>query len=589
MAKGKRASLKDKDSESLGLTPKKGKGIDLLFGGPSSTSEASADEQSDSEADIVESSAAVDTSLSGITASDDRLVDELGLPVALEEPPDDLILASPPTDAAVTGGEDAVDPSMSPFAMPTVETLESSEPTGNENDLSGILVEDVSPIVEEENLSSSLQENDLSGLVDDNTSPDTVSGSDLSGMVNDDLSDMIVEDSPGDLSGLTSTSPDIATTPTGDLSGLGSDVAQPVTTPPPVTFPPSSPPPTTAAPINVPPPTTPQPRTTPNLPEAARVAVNTFSGVVAEGGTVSAQGILPEDALLERGDNILAVEKRTLEQDEAVTEKVLRYIGRERRERLDQQIEAMYERVANELSDHKDDAAFALKTLSAAQDIVIEDPRQYDEALYRVAVVKTMLVRKRNLRRWSYSWGLFVYFFAIAWMGVFIAGFFIDFGNIASANLSETADAVRSAWASGLSGGLGGVLGILYSLSWRVAIKHEFDRQYIMKYLVQPFMGFLLGAIVFFITSAGFLVLGGNPTQGTQFLGGNQLIFVQILLGVIAGFRQRDVYYWIDRIVQRLSPTATESKEPSSVVPSEDYARLQEAEDVVAQKVKEIL
>ena len=34
MAKRKRASLKDKSPESLGRTQKKGKGIDVLFGGP---------------------------------------------------------------------------------------------------------------------------------------------------------------------------------------------------------------------------------------------------------------------------------------------------------------------------------------------------------------------------------------------------------------------------------------------------------------------------------------------------------------------------------------------------------------------------
>jgi hypothetical protein len=34
MARKKRASLKDKGPEALGLTPKKGKGIDVLFGGP---------------------------------------------------------------------------------------------------------------------------------------------------------------------------------------------------------------------------------------------------------------------------------------------------------------------------------------------------------------------------------------------------------------------------------------------------------------------------------------------------------------------------------------------------------------------------
>ena len=325
----------------------------------------------------------------------------------------------------------------------------------------------------------------------------------------------------------------------------------------------------------------------------APVTLDTFGGVVTGAIPVSEEAILPEDALLKRGDHTLAVEQRSQpEQDDAITEKVMRYIGHERRERLDQQIESLYERVAEELSSHKEDAAFALKTLSEAQDIVIEDPRHYNEALYRVAVVKTMLVRKKNLRRWSYSWGMFVFFYALLWLAAFIAGYFLPIANISDLaqgnanNATLGIIAIRAAWLSSLAGGIGGVVAILYSLSWRVAIKQEFDRQYIMKYLVQPVMGLLLGAVIFFITSAGFLFFGGSVENilndnSTSFLGVNQIIAIQMVLGFIAGFRQRVVYYMIDKIIERLSPEVTESKGPSSVVPSEDYARLFFSENLI--------
>ena len=39
MARKKRASLKDKGPEILGLTHSKGKGIDVLFGGPTEDSD----------------------------------------------------------------------------------------------------------------------------------------------------------------------------------------------------------------------------------------------------------------------------------------------------------------------------------------------------------------------------------------------------------------------------------------------------------------------------------------------------------------------------------------------------------------------
>jgi hypothetical protein len=315
-----------------------------------------------------------------------------------------------------------------------------------------------------------------------------------------------------------------------------------------------------------------------------RVKIDTVSGIAAEKVTIAEEDILPEDALTKTGDHTLMVaEREIVEREESVTEQIIRYIGRERREKLDQEIMSLYERVADELSDSKDDAAFALKTLREAQDIVIEDISQYDEALYRVAVVKTMLVRKHNLRRWSYTWGMFVFFYAVVWLLLFIAGIeFVDLSDVT--DVGQGAAALRSAWISALAGGIGGVMAILYSLSWRVAIKHEFDRQYVMKYLVQPVMGFVLGAVIFFITSAGFLLFSSSPVGSTgsdaeAFIGGPQLVAFQILLGFIAGFRQRVVYFMLDRIVQRLSPKAGETKGPSSVVPGEDLQRLQEAQE----------
>jgi len=60
MARKKRASLKDKGPEALGLTQKKSKGIDVLFGGPpgdtvSSTSPTSPDPDSEEQKQKAES------------------------------------------------------------------------------------------------------------------------------------------------------------------------------------------------------------------------------------------------------------------------------------------------------------------------------------------------------------------------------------------------------------------------------------------------------------------------------------------------------------------------------------------------------
>lgn len=583
MTKRKRASLKDKSPESLGMAPEKGKGIDLLFGGPLSQN---ADAETDAEAE--DDSAAAETAAYG-----DRAVDELGLPVALEAPPDDLILASPPAASASASGEaDAVNPATSPFAMP--ETFDVSN-AGDATDLTGILEENNSPKVEEETLVSSAQ--DLSGPVAETTSPTPVKEADMSSEDQaTDLSGLVVEDT------LSTPAPapigaDLPAAVT-DLSGLmpadeglsGLDVGAPAV-----------PPPTTAAPINVPAPvytyapppavdatpyTPPPPMANIPPPSTATGApslsppriIESVGGIVSERTAISAEDILPEDILVKTGDSIITVEKREkLERDQAKTEQIVKYIGPERRKKLDDEIEELYYVVAKELSDSKDDSSFALKTLREAQEIVIEDISDYDDALYRVAVVRTMLVRKQNLRRWSYTWGMVVFAYATVCLLLFVAGMvFVDFSSFAE-GLTQGAAALTSSWITALTGGIGGVIAIYYSLSWRVAFKQEFDRQYIMKYLVQPVMGFVLGAVIFFITGAGYLVFNPGAAQESSnslFFGSEQLIAIQIILGFVAGFRQRVVYYMIDKIVEKISPEETESKGPSSVVPGDDYNKI---------------
>jgi hypothetical protein len=171
-----------------------------------------------------------------------------------------------------------------------------------------------------------------------------------------------------------------------------------------------------------------------------------------------------------------------------------------------------------------------------------------------------MIARKRNIRRWSYTWGLFVFFYALAALGVFVAGYLLsNLMNTMFISGNESLKAVAAAWFSALAGGVGGSLGILYSLYWHVAFKQDFDKQYIMYYLVQPVMGFFLGFAVYFIVASGFLLVNFAINSGTNsssdVLSATTVIAIQVLLGFIAGFRQRFVLEMIDKIVQRVSPT----------------------------------
>lgn len=602
MAKRKRASLKDKSPESLGLTQKKGKGIDLLFGGPAETQaddagQPDAEAESENELNVSDSdSASSDAFFSTEAVDADRPVDELGLPVALEAPPDDLILASAPTEAAAgqTGDEITADLATSPFAMPVSDVSTTGEPVSDANDLTGILGEESLPTPaeeeEEENLSSSRDENDLTGIMAEGTPSDTGPADDLSGIV--------IEEPAGEASADTSAT---------DLSGLsaaGEDLAADMGAAP-TPFPSPAPPPTTAAPISVSPmpatapsfgaapaastmayaPSTSTAGYTPSPPPAAEPAppppprnieLEGLSGGVtrtlgAFGQDLTREDFAPKDEL---PDSALTVtEREKLARDDAITEKVLQYIGPERRNELFEEIRALHDEVATRLSGNKTDVSFALETLRQANDIIIEDPRQYDEALYRVALVKTMLVRKATLSYWSYRMGLLILLYGVIFTVLCILGYFapIDFSALLRGD--QLGPIFEAVWFSGLAGGLGGSVEIFWRLYYRVSVKQDFDPQYLMYYLVKPILGFVLGLIMYFLVAVGSSMVGVDTNTILPQAGTNTGFLLAIFLGFIAGFRQESVFDMIYVLVKKIAPAVPEGGS-KPVIPVEEESHI---------------
>ena len=580
MAKSKRASLKDKGPESLGLAPKKNKGIDLLFGGAVNKDSIDSDVQLDGE--MENNDMPDDTRVGGTSdiapepsETDERLVDELGLPVALEAPPDDLILASDPLTSPT---EDiSFDAASSPFVFPQAEVTLDSD-TDDANDLSGIVEDNNNTILEGENLSSSEEKENLSGIVED-------TGSDES-----DLSALAAE--ANDLSGLVTSSPvaeveasvgvEPAVESVNDLSGLVEETqaSVPSYSPPP---PPPTPEVGTAA---YTPPT--YAYTPPPAPAAAPVGpaagASPYQGVTidaAPAGVVNAlstfaetvpitrDSFKPQDEFAEVGDHTLSVtEYQAAEKDAALAEKILNYVGSERRDKLFDEVERLYTAVAKDLSGSKTDANFALDTLRQAHNLILEDPREYDEAYYRVAIVKTMLDRKSNLQRWSYTWGLFVLFYGIAWLVLCMFGYFlpIDMSQLQGETVTSVA---LQAWFSGLAGGIGGAVAILWTLYYRVSVKQDFDRQYLMWYMVKPILGFVLGLVMYFLLIAASSLFGSTDATAPGFDSATG-IALAIFFGFVAGFRQDNVYDWIYVIIKAISPKASaESQSKTPVVPYE--------------------
>jgi hypothetical protein len=248
---------------------------------------------------------------------------------------------------------------------------------------------------------------------------------------------------------------------------------------------------------------------------------------------------------------------------------VLNRLGEERQEALFKEIDTLVVKAAQVLSVDKG-LDEALSLLREARDISIERPRQFDQAEYRVAKVRAMLERKQNISRWSLIYGYPVLLYEVVWFLLLLGSLLFDHslaafianvtGGVSSDLGSLSMEHIFPLWNTMAWGGIGGVVGSLYSLYWHAAVEQDFDRQYVMWYIVQPIMGVILGGIVYLIIASGFISIqvlaaqASTVSEAAQSMANPAVKAFHSAVAVVAGFRQRFVFELLDKIVQVLTP-----------------------------------
>ncbi|MBN1639969.1 MAG: hypothetical protein JXA09_01945 [Anaerolineae bacterium] len=229
-------------------------------------------------------------------------------------------------------------------------------------------------------------------------------------------------------------------------------------------------------------------------------------------------------------------------------------VGDERRQALWDQITVLYREVPIALSAHplQDEA---LQLLQEAQDILIKRPREFDLAQYKVGQVHSIVVRRKNTARWTSSYGWATLLYEVFWVavlahGILLAPYYVSQIEAAIGG-AERYVSIGQLWNCAAWGGVGGVLGALYSLYWHAAKVKDFDKQYVMWYVVQPLIGLIIGALVYAIVDAGFLSLVSGSTPAQELT----IKAFPYTLACIAAFRQRFILEIVDRLIQVLAGT----------------------------------
>jgi hypothetical protein len=228
---------------------------------------------------------------------------------------------------------------------------------------------------------------------------------------------------------------------------------------------------------------------------------------------------------------------------------VLDYVGLKQRQALWQEISEMYRQVPEVLStDELHDEALTL--LQKAQDILMEKPRQFDVAQYCVSQVRTILIRRKNTTRWTNTYGWATFLYEVLWIvalsaAILFAPVVVNWIEGILGTLPSFI-VVADLWNTSAWGAVGGVAGALYSLYWHAAHEKDFDKQYIMWYIVQPVFGVIIGAAIYIFFGAGLINIIGESGTGVT----TPLDLFPYAVAWLAGFRQRFILELVDRFVQ---------------------------------------
>jgi hypothetical protein len=211
---------------------------------------------------------------------------------------------------------------------------------------------------------------------------------------------------------------------------------------------------------------------------------------------------------------------------------------------LAERIERLYGEVKMDLHDSKVATDFCFGLLKEARQAV--EARDYARAEFCIQSVDAKL--KRAQRSMKATRGLGVIFLTLWELlllvvgGALIAMTYVV--NLTLFGLPVVAELLVLLRAVGW-GMIGGVIGALFNLPWFIQYR-EYDPAYALNYFLRPFVGALLGAILFLLSQAG--ILAGNLVIGDVKVGP---IFLYVF-AILAGFKQEYVGEFFDGVMRAI-------------------------------------
>jgi len=239
-------------------------------------------------------------------------------------------------------------------------------------------------------------------------------------------------------------------------------------------------------------------------------------------------------------------------------DRIMNELSMERRDALMKDLDTLYEVTSTQLAPHQQHSGTALKLLHQARSILIERPYAFADAELRMHAARTLINRTQDSRRISNRNWPWLLVYQLGWALLLLAGVVLEgplgawIGRLSLSGAASMLD-IFPAWGTMMIGGIGGVVCSIWSLWYHVSDQQDYDSQYNLWYLVQPFQGMVLGLIIYLVIAAGFLAFQTDISSANASTAAK---YFPWLVAAIAGIRQNFVYELLERIVGIISPSA---------------------------------
>jgi len=186
---------------------------------------------------------------------------------------------------------------------------------------------------------------------------------------------------------------------------------------------------------------------------------------------------------------------------------------------IEEEILFLYEAIDRFRETRRENTGHALSLLREAREIISSQPNRMERAQYNIQQARQIIERARITRRRSRGIALRTFSLLILWLaglgglGAALYLYPLDVNEIietvSSSTGWNTSHYYPLLWTVA-TGGIGGWLGTVSFLFERMRVHEEFDRQYILRSLIQPLMGVILGLIAYGLLAALFNSLNAS-------------------------------------------------------------------------------